>query len=378
MSASSYIASATILTSPSGSFSYPIYPARYPPATEVTWVIKVDKGKYINLTLHVIDVEEYRGKCIDIIEIKDGNNSQAPLLGGYCNSNKPTYNILSSSNVMRVWFQSANNSDGGFGFNISYTTVNDQACGGVLESFPGTITTPRYPRPYPNNRECSWQILAPQGMYIHVTFHGVYSLDYVCTNYDKCQCKDILDIQDGERALPYVPYEGYCTAKPWPFTSMTNNVSMKFVSGASGRFEGFSATYTTSLTKNCGADLWSDHGLITSPNYPNTYHSYRTCIWRITVPHDHYVIITFHTFDMKKSRHGFVGNVAIHDGYTKSSPLLAKLNHSSIVQTVNSTRNTVYIVFNSGYNIEARGFKATYSSCKRGTTKLEEVNVAKL
>ena len=81
MSASSYIASPTILTSPSGSFSYPIYPSRYRPATEVTWVIKVDKGKFINLTLHVIDVEEYRGKCIDIIEIKDGNNSQAPLLG---------------------------------------------------------------------------------------------------------------------------------------------------------------------------------------------------------------------------------------------------------------------------------------------------------
>jgi hypothetical protein len=41
----------------------------------------VDEGKHINLTLHVIDVEAYRGKCIDIIEIKDGNNSQAPLLG---------------------------------------------------------------------------------------------------------------------------------------------------------------------------------------------------------------------------------------------------------------------------------------------------------
>jgi hypothetical protein len=44
-------------------------------------VIKVDEGKHINLTLRVIDVEEYRGKCIDIVEIKDGDNSLAPLLG---------------------------------------------------------------------------------------------------------------------------------------------------------------------------------------------------------------------------------------------------------------------------------------------------------
>lgn len=41
----------------------------------------------------------------------------------------------------------------------------------------------------------------------------------------------------------------YCFGKPWPFTSRTNEVSVKFVSDYSGRFEGFSATYTTSLTK---------------------------------------------------------------------------------------------------------------------------------
>lgn len=41
----------------------------------------MDEGKHINLTLDVKDVEAYRGKCIDIIEIKDGNNSKSPLLG---------------------------------------------------------------------------------------------------------------------------------------------------------------------------------------------------------------------------------------------------------------------------------------------------------
>jgi hypothetical protein len=41
----------------------------------------VDEGKHINLTLDVIDVEAYRGKCIDIIEIKDGDDSEAPFLG---------------------------------------------------------------------------------------------------------------------------------------------------------------------------------------------------------------------------------------------------------------------------------------------------------
>ena len=78
----------------------------------------------------------------------------------------------------------------------------------------------------------------------------------------------------------------------------------------------------------CGADLWSEHGLITSPNYPYTYHSYRTCIWRITVPDNHYVIITFHEFDINKSyRPCFVDSVEIRDGYTEDSPLLGRVNN---------------------------------------------------
>jgi hypothetical protein len=52
------------------------------------------------------------------------------------------------------------------------------------------------------------------------------------------------------------------------------------------------------------------------------------------------------------------------------STLSAQLSNSSFVQKVNSTGNKVYIAFNSGFNIEGRGFKATYSSYKKGKTKI--------
>ena len=95
--------------------------------------------------------------------------------------------------------------------NLIFFLVQSLACGGQLDSFPGIITTPRYPLPYPNNRECSWKILAPPGMYIHVEFQGVYSLDYLCS-YMECECKDILDIKDGGKQLPHVPFHGWvCT-----------------------------------------------------------------------------------------------------------------------------------------------------------------------
>jgi hypothetical protein len=44
------------------------------------------------------------------------------------------------------------------------------------------------------------------------------------------------------------------------------------------------------------------------------------------VADDHYVIITFHEFDINKSRHEcFVDNLEIHDGYTEDSPFLGNI-----------------------------------------------------
>ena len=48
------------------------------------------------------------------------------FVGGFCNANRPKHSIISSSNALRIWFQSARNSDGGAGFNASYTTLKDE------------------------------------------------------------------------------------------------------------------------------------------------------------------------------------------------------------------------------------------------------------
>ena len=69
------------LFSPSGSFNTPTFPSRYPPATEYTWLIKAKYGMFIKLTFDIMDIEAYRGKCIDIVEIKDGDDSEAAFIG---------------------------------------------------------------------------------------------------------------------------------------------------------------------------------------------------------------------------------------------------------------------------------------------------------
>ena len=44
------------------------------------------------------------------------------------------------------------------------------ACGGVLKSRNGTITSPSYPDKYPDNKRCIWTIRAPPLHQIKLSF----------------------------------------------------------------------------------------------------------------------------------------------------------------------------------------------------------------
>ena len=43
------------------------------------------------------------------------------------------------------------------------------ACGGVLQSDRGEITTPNYPNNYDHDLGCAWEIVADEGLQIEVT-----------------------------------------------------------------------------------------------------------------------------------------------------------------------------------------------------------------
>uniref|UniRef100_A0A8D0DGF9 CUB domain-containing protein n=1 Tax=Salvator merianae TaxID=96440 RepID=A0A8D0DGF9_SALMN len=44
------------------------------------------------------------------------------------------------------------------------------ACGGLLTKLNGTITTPGWPKEYPPNKNCVWQVVAPIQYRISVKF----------------------------------------------------------------------------------------------------------------------------------------------------------------------------------------------------------------
>ncbi|KAJ6640429.1 hypothetical protein lerEdw1_013749, partial [Lerista edwardsae] len=88
------------LTSSSGSFHSPFYPANYPNNADCTWRIQRSVGYQINLTFTSMTTE----CCCDYVEIYEEDFNRTTFLGRYCSGSSRTF--ISSSNILRVRFHS--------------------------------------------------------------------------------------------------------------------------------------------------------------------------------------------------------------------------------------------------------------------------------
>ena len=60
-------------------------------------------------------------------------------------------------------------------FRIGYELHSDErrcenACGGIIDTANGTITSPSFPDIYPSNKNCIWEIIAPPQWRITINF----------------------------------------------------------------------------------------------------------------------------------------------------------------------------------------------------------------
>ena len=109
----------------------------------------------------------------------------------------------------------------------------------TLNETSGVITSPFYPRNYPDNQECRWQITASKGK------HVVMIIDYLYTQScgQRCTC-DYLEVQNG------LSSDGYndarrCSYNGVRYYSIFDSLTVLFVSDGSSNkwYRGFKATY---------------------------------------------------------------------------------------------------------------------------------------
>ena len=121
--------------------------------------------------------------------------------------------------------------DRGLGFQIGYKSsdltqwsYNSGSCEASLTTQNGILTSPSYPRNYPNNAHCVYTISQPTGTAIVLTFH---SMDIESYSWDSSCSYDYLEIRDGSSVASPLLGRLCGTEIPAPIQSTQSQIWMK-------------------------------------------------------------------------------------------------------------------------------------------------------
>lgn len=223
-------------------FQSPGYPANYPLQSRCQWQIRAPKDKAILVKFPKFYVEDdCSNNFVFIYNSLGADGSQA--ITQKCGQRPPTnpLEVTSSSNIMLLNLIT----DGEIqrpGFKAEYSaipTTTGQACGGVLTSPSGNISSPRYPSFYPPSVDCSWTIKVPDGMKVRVKF-TMFRMKEPQVNIRTCN-KDYVEIFGTK----------YCGERSTLALSSSNNtMTINFHSDKSFTDKGFMAAYSAFDPKN--------------------------------------------------------------------------------------------------------------------------------
>ncbi|GCC24748.1 hypothetical protein chiPu_0003150 [Chiloscyllium punctatum] len=425
----------------SGQIQSPNYPDDYRPMKECVWKITMSEHYYVGLVFQAFEVERHDSCAYDYLEVRNGNNENSPLIGRFCGYDKPE-DIKSTSNTLWMKFVSDGTvNKAGFAANFfkeedecsrhdnggceqqcvntlgSYKCVCDPgyelaadkksceaACGGLLSKLNGTITTPGWPKEYPPNKNCVWQVVAPTQYRISMQFE-FFELE----GNDICKY-DFVEIRSGLASDSKLHGKFCGTEVPEVITSQYNNMRVEFKSDNTVSKKGFKAHFFSDkdecskdnggcqhecvntvgsyvcqcrngfvLHENkhdckeaeCEHKIYSATGTITSPNWPDKYPSRKECTWEISATPGHRVMIVFSEFEIEQHQECAYDHLELFDGETDKFAILGRLCGSIIPAPVVSTGNKMFLRFVSDASVQRKGFQAAHSTECGGRLKAE-------
>ncbi|XP_072596399.1 scavenger receptor cysteine-rich domain-containing protein DMBT1 isoform X2 [Vulpes vulpes] len=120
---------------------------------------------------------------------------------------------------------------------VTSPNIANSSCGGFMSQPSGHFSSPFYPRNYPNNARCVWDIEVPNNYHVTIVFKDV-QLEGGC-NYD------YIEVFDGpSHTSPLIAR--VCDGAKSSLTSSSNFMSIRFVSDGSVTRKGFKANYYSS------------------------------------------------------------------------------------------------------------------------------------
>nr|XP_008192422.1 PREDICTED: cubilin [Tribolium castaneum] len=296
-----------------------------------TWtIIAKDLTKHITLTVLYLDsLNGYCDENIKILKVYNGESSEAPLLGEYCQKIPPT--LTSDGSAMHVVVDSNT---------VLYATysVFDSVCGGTLTSVAGYFASPGYPKKYPVDTECEWTIDVTEGNHVSLSFSyfGLVESDHCNTDY--------LEIRQNNGTGKLL---GTFCGSDLP-TNITNEGNLWIflkTSRSDGQVKGFYAEYVL----NHENELSGPRGRIVSPLYYQNYPFYGDFSWTITVAFGKRILLTFKDILLENGDSMCFSSIYIYDGSTDEAPSLGEFCGSTLPDAIKTSSNIVLIKF-SGYS----------------------------
>ncbi|XP_025950725.2 tolloid-like protein 2 isoform X2 [Dromaius novaehollandiae] len=424
-----------------GQIQSPNYPDDYRSSKECIWKITVSEGFHIGITFQAFEIEWHDTCSYDYLEIRDGLTEYSPLIGHFCGYEKPE-DVKSSSN--KVWMKFASDATinkAGFAANFfkemdecslpdnggceqlcentlgSYKCTCDPgyeltadkrsceaACGGFITKLNGTITSPGWPKEYPTNKNCVWQVVAPAQYRISLQFE-VFELE----GNDVCKY-DYVEVRSGLASDSKLHGKFCGSEKPEVITSYGNNMRLEFKSDNTVSKKGFKVHFFSDkdecskdnggcqhecintfgsyvchcrngflLHENghdckeagCEHKLSSTEGMMSSPNWPDKYPSRKECTWNISATPGHRVKVTFNEFEIEQHQECAYDHLEIYDGPNSKSPILGRFCGSKKPEPVVASTNKMFLRFYSDASVQRKGFQAKHSTECGGLLKAE-------
>ncbi|KAI8034244.1 hypothetical protein M5D96_013003 [Drosophila gunungcola] len=261
----------------SGELTSPDFPANYSNNLHCDWRLTGGMGQLLEIQLDLFDLELSSNCSSDYLEIRNGANTDSPLIGRFCGRNIPT-RIPSHTHEMRLILHT-NAAISGHGFRLRWR-VFAFGCGGHIRSNTGVISSPRYPNPYPHSIHCDWWIKMHPGSGVSLTFE-----DLQLESLSNCYY-DSVKIFTGSRKPNQMAERTYCKELDDPKDRLiqmeSSEVTVTFDSDSSTALRGFRMAFNA----NCVRNLTATWGSIESLNYMEPF--WETipvnCSWTIRAP----------------------------------------------------------------------------------------------
>uniref|UniRef100_A0A914WPV4 Cubilin n=1 Tax=Plectus sambesii TaxID=2011161 RepID=A0A914WPV4_9BILA len=328
----------------------PAYPASYPANLMCSWTIVVESNRNLELTFEDFELQTTKECSKDYVQLMS-RFGQKTISNRLCSVEEAKkQNFTSVGGRLHIDFKTDEQGSGrGFKLHI-YEVMHDCSTDvlALTELEPRlTLTSPLFPKFYPDSLDCIWVVRAPAGHRISFTVDpdtfGMEQQDPNCT-------EDFMEIRDGGTLMS--PLVGrYCEDEaPGTIMSTGSLLFIRFVSDSWLSNSGFNAT--VELAKCGGTIITGTSTSVKSPNYPEPYPVDSNCEWFVRGPQGHFLNLTLSHLSLTYSINCSNDYLSLIDSNSEGDPFIQQAcNQQELtVKQWHTSQNALYVKFKSDNN----------------------------